>query len=447
MRPGDSISEKDLTQESKKEQETKETSKKAQNGLTKTVLAGIIVLTIILSSLFGAFFGFMSGGAASLFSSKIEKKIGQYFPGLTDKKTTPEEKKQQVLVEDSAVIDVVDKASPAVVGIIITKDIPNISNDFFGFFDPFFGGNQFDNGSPKNGQDQGGTTEKQIGGGSGFFITSDGLILTNKHVVEDQKANYTVVTNEGKKYPAKVLARDPVRDVAVIKVEGNNFPILELGDSDSLKIGQTTIAIGNALGEFINSVSRGIVSGLKRTVEAGSGFGDTERLTDIIQTDAAINPGNSGGPLLDIQGNAIGINVAVAQGAQNVGFALPINQARRLIEQAKGGAKVSIPYLGVRYLAIDDSIQKEAQLPFNYGVLVLRGSKVTDLAVIPGSPADKSGIVENDIILEIDGKKIDENNQLTDVIAKHNVGDKVTLKIWHKGEMKDIQVILQESNK
>ena len=126
---------------------------------------------------------------------------------------------------------------------------------------------------------------------------------------------------------------------------------------------------------------------------------------------------------------------------------MPINQARRLIEQAKGGAKVSIPYLGVRYLAIDDSIQKEAQLPFNYGVLVLRGSKVTDLAVIPGSPADKSGIVENDIILEIDGKKIDENNQLTDVIAKHNVGEKITLKIWHKGEMKDIQVILQESNK
>ena len=232
--------------------------------------------------------------------------------------------------------------------------------------------------------------------------------------------------------------------MAVIKVEGDGFPVANLGDSDALKIGETAVAIGNSLGEFSNSVSRGIISGLKRNLSAGSGFGDTERLTDIIQTDAAINPGNSGGPLLDINGNVIGINVAVAQGAQNVGFALPINQAKRLIDQVKTGTKISVPYLGVRYITIDATVKNDAQLPFDYGVLVLRGSKMTDLAVIPGSPADKAGISENDIILEVNGQKIDKNNQLGDLIAKFNVGDKITLKVWHKGSTKDVQITLEE---
>ena len=425
------------------------TCKKKYDCLTKRTTVWIIVLTIILSSFFGAVFGFMSAGATSVFSSKIEQKIQQYFPKLKNQSATLQTNKQQVLVEDSAVIDVVKKSSPAVVSIIISKDVPNYSSDNFNdFFNQFFGGGSSnsanDNGSQNN---QGGTTKQEVGGGSGFFITTDGLILTNRHVVSDTQADYTVLTNDGKKYPAKVLARDPARDVAVIKIEGNDFPTLSLGDSDSLQIGQTTIAIGNTLGEFTNSVSRGIVSGLKRNLEAGSGLGSSERLTDVIQTDAAINSGNSGGPLLDIQGNVIGINVAMAQGAQNVGFALPINQAVRLVEQAKGGAKISIPFLGVRYISIDATVQAEAQLPFDYGVLVLRGNKITDLAVVPGSPADKAGIVENDIILEADGKKIDENNQLSDVVAKHNVGDTITLKIWHKGQTKDVEVKLQESNK
>jgi serine protease Do len=325
------------------------------------------------------------------------------------------------------------------VSIVISKNVPNIQNFNMpgDFFDPFGG---FNDGS----QTDQGTQKQTIGGGSGFFITSDGYILTNRHVVEDQQADYTVVTSDNKEYVAKVLARDPVRDVAVIKIEGNNFPVATLGNSDNLKIGQTAVAIGNSLGEFSNSVSRGIVSGLRRNLNAGSGFGDSERLTDIIQTDAAINPGNSGGPLLDIEGNVIGINVAVAQGAQNVGFALPVNQAKRIIDQIKTGTKISVPYLGVRYVIIDSALQKETQLPFDYGVLVLRGTKMTDLAVIPGSPADKANIVENDIILEINGKKINKDNQLGDAIIKYNVGDTITLKVWHKGEIKDVQVKLEE---
>jgi serine protease Do len=417
--------------------------------ITTIAFVLIIVLTIVLASLFGAIFGFVSGGAASIFSSKITQKIQQYFPKITLPHADSNADKQQIIVEDSAVIDVVRKSSPAVVSIIISKDVPNTPQDFFNnpgsFFDPFFGGNSPQQ-TPQPQGGQGGTTQQQIGGGSGFFITSDGLLLTNRHVVEDTQASYTVVTSDGKQYAATVLARDPVRDVAVIKIDGNNFPTLPLGDSDSLQIGQTIIAIGNSLGEFTNSVSRGIVSGLRRNVDAGSGFGSTERLTDIIQTDAAINPGNSGGPLIDIEGNVIGINVAMAQGAQSIGFALPVNQAKRIIDQAKGGAKISIPFLGVRYIVIDPVVQKEAQLPFDYGVLVLRGSKITDLAVIPGSPADKAGIVENDIILEVNGQKIDSDNQLSDIVMKYNVGDVVTLKIWHKGETKDVPVTLQESN-
>lgn len=408
--------------------------------LTKTTLVIIIVVTIFFSSLFGAVFGLMSAGVVNIFSLNIGQKIGRYFPNLNLYKINSEISKQQVIVEDSAVIDVVDQVSPAVVSIVISKNIPNVRDNFGGFFDPFSldpfgnGGSQTDPGSQK----------KTIGGGSGFFITSDGYILTNRHVVEDQQADYTVMTNDGKEYTAKVLARDPVRDVAVIKIEGNNFPVASLGDSDALKIGQTTIAIGNSLGEFSNSVSRGIVSGLKRNLSAGGGLGGSERLTDIIQTDAAINPGNSGGPLLDINGNVIGINVAVAQGAQNVGFALPISQAKRLIDQVKTGAKITVPYLGLRYIMIDAAVQKDAQLPFDYGVLVMRGSRMTDLAVIPGSPADKAGIIENDIVLEINGQKINKDNQLADMIVKYNVGDTITVKIWHKGETKDVQVKLEE---
>jgi serine protease Do len=406
-----------------------------------SVLIGIVVLTIILSSLFGAFFGFVSAGMTNLFSQKISDKIHRYFPNANLQSKSQQVNKQQVVIEDSAIIDVVEKASPSVVSIVISKDVPSTQGfgNPGGIFSPFFdfpgsNGNQGDSGTQK----------QTVGGGSGFFITTDGYILTNRHVVEDQQANYTVVTNEGKEYTAKILARDPVRDVAVIKIDGTNFPVVSLGNSDALKIGQTVIAIGNSLGEFSNSVSRGIVSGLKRNLNAGSGMGDSERLTDIIQTDAAINPGNSGGPLLDIDGNVIGINVAVAQGAQNVGFALPVNQAMRIIDQVKNGTKISVPYLGVRYIVIDSAVQKDAQLPFDYGVLVLRGNKMTDLAVMLGSPAEKAGIIENDIILEVNGEKINKDNQLGDLIVKHNVGDKLNLKVWHKGEIKDVQVTLEE---
>ncbi len=387
----------------------------------------MILITILLSSIFGAVFGFMSGGIA-------QKMLPSFFQKVLSKNQNVEIIKQNIVQEDSAVIDVVEKSSPAVVSIVVSKDV---SARGISPFDQFFGIT-----TPGSGQN--GTTKQTVGEGSGFLITTDGMIVTNKHVVSDETAEYTVVTNDSQKHPAKVLARDPINDIAILKIEGSDLPILALGDSDNLKVGQTTIAIGNSLGEFANTVSRGIISGLGRNVVAGSPMDRSERLNGIIQTDAAINSGNSGGPLLNIGGEVIGINVAIVQGAQNIGFALPANQIKKVVDQVKATGKISTPYLGVRYIPIDSQIQKANNLDYNYGVIIKGGQLLTDLAVIPGSPADKAGLVENDIILEIDGTKIDQDSSLTDLISKYDVDDEVMLKISHKGEEKTVKVKLEE---
>jgi len=409
----------------------------------KKFLVAVVIITFLLSSFFGALFGFMAGnlgqGKFSLdFLKKKQNQIDQKSAGSAGNTIN-------IPDEESAVTAAVEKASPAVVSIIVSKDIPKIQDFFsdpFGF-DPFF--NPFGSGQQQQPDNQGGTEKQEIGGGSGFIVSRDGLIVTNRHVVSDQEAEYTVMTNDEKRHSAKVMAIDPVSDVAILKIEaGGNLPILELADSGNLKIGQTVIAIGNSLGEFRNTVSKGIISGLKRNVIAGDGFGQAENLSEVIQTDAAINPGNSGGPLLNISGQVIGVNVAMAQGAENIGFALPINIVKKDIESVKTKGRIVQPYIGVRYIPVTAVIQKENNLPFDFGALVLRGQSITDFAVVPGSPADKAGIVENDIILEINGTKIDDTHQLSDQIAKFNVGDTISLKIWSKGQEKNVQVTLEE---
>lgn len=348
--------------------------------------------------------------------------------------------------DDDMVTSVVTKVNPSVVSIVISKDVPNIQRLMpfgFPFFMPFGSDGQgLQQQQPQ--QQQGGSTKQTIGAGSGFLISADGLIATNKHVVADTSADYTVITSDDKEHVAKVIARDPSRDIAILKIDDSTYPWLELGDSDAIKVGQTVIAIGNSLGEFSNTVSKGIVSGLQRDLTASSGMGQSERLTNIIQTDAAINPGNSGGPLLDLSGKVIGINVAIAEGAQNIGFALPANQVKKIIDQVQTTGKISTPFLGVRYVIVDDQVQKDNNLPFNYGAIIARGAKQTDFAVIPGSPADQVGLVENDIILEVDGKKIDATHALSDILADYNVNDTITLKVWHKGETKDVTIKLGE---
>ena len=346
---------------------------------------------------------------------------------------------------ENAVMDSVEKASPAVVSIIISKNVPIVeqcpgASPFSNLppeFQQFFGdqGIQFYTSCQK------GTQFQEVGGGSGFIISSDGLVVTNKHVVSDASASYTVLTNDGKKYDAKVLAQSPVLDLAVVKINATNLPTVTLGDSDGLRLGQSAVAIGNALGEFRNTVSVGVVSGLARTITA-SGEGTSETIEGVIQTSAAINPGNSGGPLLNLKGEVIGINVATASGAQNVGFAIPINQAKKAIESVKSSGKITVPYVGVRYMMVTADLAKSKKLSVDYGALVNGGSDGP--AVIKNSPAYKAGIKDGDIILEINGKKVEDGNSLSSLTQEYNIGDTIALKILRSGKEIDLKVTLAE---
>lgn len=413
------------------------------NNLKKTFIT-ILVISVIVSSIFGSIMGFWAGNLAN-----NQLSLGNLFnftkPLFNNEKITK-------VSEESAVVTAVEKVSPAVVSIIITKDLPNIrqySNPFGSeFFRQFFGSDFpdfFGSETPQNNQSgQGGTTKQEIGGGTGFIITKDGYIVTNKHVIVDSEAEYTVLMNDEKKYAAKVLAQDPVNDIAVLKVSADNLPTVELGDSANLKVGQTVIAIGNALGEFRNTVSTGVISGLARSVTAGGVGIGSEQLINVIQTDASINPGNSGGPLLNIAGQVIGINTAMAQGAQNIGFAIPIDEVRSTIESVQKNGRIVRPWLGVRYVIINKAIADANKLSVDFGAIIARGQSAADLAVIPGSPADKAGLVENDIILEINGQKIIEENPLANIVAKMKPGDEVTLRVMHQGEEKNVKVKLEE---
>ncbi len=366
-----------------------------------------------------------------------------YSQDTTSKSDTSENANLKAFTQESFVVNAVKKTSPAVVSIVITKDVPKYetyyeqSNPFGDMFPGLF----FNTPKVK----QNGTEKKEIGGGSGFFVSSTGLLVTNKHVVSDKDAEYTVFTNDGKKYDAKVLARDSVLDIAVLQVKGTGFSYLEFADSDKIQVGQSVIAIGNALAEFRNTVSVGVVSGLARSITASDGAGKSELLDHVIQTDAAINPGNSGGPLLDLSGEVVGVNVAVAQGSENIGFALPSNAVKNVVDSVRQTGKIVRPYLGVRYAQITQSLKEKNNLSVDYGVIVSKGETKEDLAVIPGSPADKAGIVENDIILEVDGKKLDEDTNLAMIIRDKKIGDMLNLKILSKGAEKEVRVVLEKA--
>ncbi len=335
--------------------------------------------------------------------------------------------------KELSVEEAVNKADPAVVAISVSKIVPKYEQysqqlDPFGFF---FVPQLRQNGAEK----------QVVGGGSGFFVSRDGLIATNKHVVSDINAEFSVKTKEGKTYTAVVVARDPVLDIALIKIEGNNFPTLELGDSSTLKLGQSVIAIGNALAEFQNSVSVGVISGLSRSVTAGNNAGVFEQLDELIQTDTAINPGNSGGPLLNLYGEVIGVNVAVAQGSQNIGFALPINVVKSAIESVKNTGKIVRPFVGIHYVQITASIQKQNNLSVDYGIWVKGPAKGVS-GVVAGSPAQLAGIQDGDIILSIDGEKITEARSFSYIIRQKNIGQKVIFTVLSGGVQKNVTLTL-----
>src|SRR3989344_7636376 len=330
--------------------------------------------------------------------------------------------------EESAVINVVERTEPAIVSVVGTKKVaslrqPGDLDDFFFFF-PF-------SLTPRPTQDS--EEEQKVSAGTGFFVRSDGLLATNKHVIADNTASYKVLTNDGKEYAAQVVARDPVNDIALLKVEGNNFPVLELGNSDDIKVGQKVIAIGNALGQFSNTVTTGVVSGINRSIVASGETSGPSQIDGAIQTHAATNPGNSGGPLLDLSGRVLGINTAISLEGQLLGFAIPVNDLRKDIEVYKASGKIVKPFMGVRYIIITPGLKNEQSLPVEEGALITSGES-NEPAIIPGSPAEKAGLKENDIILEINGQKITLEHSLAGAIKNLNPGDTISLKVLRDGK-------------
>ena len=336
----------------------------------------------------------------------------------------------------------IEQVNPAVVSVVVTKDVP-VYERYYESYDPWdlFGGFSI----PRVREN--GTEEREVGGGSGFIVSNDGLIVTNRHVVEDDSARYSILLNDGTSYGVEVLARDPQLDIAILKI---NEPLQEaltfvqFGDSSSLRLGQTVIAIGNALAEFRNSVSVGVVSGLARSIVASDGYGHSEQLDQVIQTDAAINPGNSGGPLLDVNGDVVGVNVATSRGADNIGFALPAAVVRGVVESVKEHGEIVRPFLGVRYTMVTERIVALNNLSVDYGAIVVSGDSYEELAVIPGSPADKAGITEHTIILSIDGEEL-RTRDLATILRSKEVGQEVELRIFQDGEEKVVSVTLEKA--
>lgn len=366
--------------------------------------------------------GFIGGLSASyLFYLKIKQEftIVSEAPVVYSEKVIETEYIPQT-TEEEKIIAVVKENSPSVVSIVLYKDITFLL--------------------PTSEEKQ---QRSQVSAGTGFIVSEDGMILTNKHVISDEEAEYVVIMNNGDEYNAKVLAKDPVQDLAILKIEGEEkFRALKLGTVNDIQIGQTVITIGNVLGRYQNTVSVGVVSGLGRTVIASGANLEIEKLEDIIQTDAAINKGNSGGPLINLSGEVIGINTAFSVEGQGIGFAISADKALKDIEQVKSIGRISYPYIGIKYFSLNKEIAKENDIEVDNGAWIFSNGDGT--AVASDSPAEKSGIKEGDIILEVNGEEITEENSLAKIIFKYNPFQSVNLKILRDKEIIYLNLILDE---
>lgn len=329
-----------------------------------------------------------------------------------------------VVSEESAIVSAVKKVTPSVV--TVSEEISNrrvISP--FGVEIP---------------QEESDLSPKNIG--SGFIVSQDGLIVTNKHVVSDIGGKYHVITHDEKDFTVKNIYRDPLNDIAILKIDPSEHSSIQLipvglGDSSNLQVGQLVIAIGTPLGEFSNTVTSGIISGLGRGIQAGNPFeGFVEELDNVIQTDAAISPGNSGGPLVNSSAQVIGVNTAIAQGGQNIGFALPINLIKDSLKNFNETGKFQRAYLGVSYRIISRELSIVNEIP--------EGAYIQ--TVVEGSAADDAGIQNGDIITKIDGVKIEENtNEIAQSIGKKKIGDTITITIWRDGKTENVKATLKEA--
>ena len=351
----------------------------------------------------------VSGAVGAFASSYLLRKLPS---------TVVQQSKQVVIDQQTAVTAVAKKVGPSVVSIVASSTQ----------VDPFTGNSQ----------------SSETGAGTGIIVSKDGLILTNKHVAQGGET-YTVYTSDNKEYKnAKVVALDSFNDIAFIKVDAKDLTPAELGDSDKVEVGQSVVAIGNALGQFQNTVTTGVISGKSRPIVASSGNGSSENLTNLFQTDAAINPGNSGGPLVDIEGRVIGMNTATAGSAQNIGFAIPINDIKSALESVQKTGKIIRPYLGVRYVLLNKEISSANNLPTSDGALIYASGR--QLAVLPSSPASKAGLKEGDIITKIDNTIIGKDNSITSILGKKKIGDTVDITYLRDGKTETAKAKLEASN-
>ena len=360
----------------------------------KLIQSGMIVAVSMISGLGGAW-------------------VYDQIDGVNIGSTTVTESRARVIAEGEVVTDIAKKVSPSVVSIVVES---TRQNSFFG-------------------------PVEQQASGTGIVISKDGYILTNKHVIGDTAGKVTVVATDGTTYEdVEVIGRDPVNDLAFLKIKGvSNLTPAKLGDSSNLVVGSKVVAIGNALGEFQTTVTSGIISGINRSVVAGDEQ-SSEQLSNLIQTDAAINPGNSGGPLVSITGEVIGINTAVSQGAEGIGFAIPINEAKGVIKGVLANGRIERAYLGVRYITLSADVAKYYKLSTNKGAYVTGGDSGS--AVASGSPAQKAGIKEGDIITKVNGITLEQGTSLVSELAQSAPGDTVQLTILRDGKEQVISVTL-----
>lgn len=355
-------------------------------------------------------------------------------------------------VEESDGIEAINKMSGSVVSIVATRDL----NIYYQNSYPLGWNGYLEQANVNAAPDE--VRKQKLGGGTGFIITNDGLVLTNRHVVDVAGIDYTVVLKDGTEFKAEVVSQDPFYDIAVMRMLVDQdespeikekkeamlgtLPVVRFGDSDVLQVGQKVFAVGNALAQYDNTVTSGIISAKGRNVIAGGASSGPEALTGLIQTDAAINPGNSGGPLINLDGEVIGVNVAIDEVAQSVGFAIPINDIKPILTSIQKYGKIVRPVLGVRYLSLNTEIAKELNLAVGHGALLVGNQDAGVFAVAPGGPAAAVGLQRGDVILEIDGIKLDRDYSLQNGIQFKQPGELIKIKYWRAGETFDVELTL-----
>ncbi|MFA6527962.1 MAG: trypsin-like peptidase domain-containing protein [Candidatus Gracilibacteria bacterium] len=394
-----------------------------------------VFVVVLLSVVFGA----VSGAGTSMYL------ITNDYVDLNGESTNTTV--AEVYNEESQMIAAYDKVAPAVVSIIALQDLNAYYNQYWGPLDYYY---SYDENDSSN------DSMQEVGGGTAFIISKDGMAVTNNHVIEDTTLEYVAYMDDGTEFDVEILDVDEANDLAILQLvaqDGSDdadkigsLPYVEFGDSDSLDVGQMVLAIGNAFAEYENTTTAGIISATGREIVASGMYGSNpEQLDDLIQTDASINPGNSGGPLVNLNGQVIGVNTAVDSEAQGIGFAIPINDIRKIVDSYNQYGYIAHPYLGVMYVMVDAQANERLSLGVDYGAAIVGDPQSNTPAVVDGSPAADAGLQARDIILQIDDTVIDAEHDLKDIIMEYAIGDEITLKVWRDSEEIEVKVTLGQS--